>query len=269
MSSVFNYTNSLDYLRDEFELRLRRNKNYSMRCFARDIGTSASTLSEFFSGKHKISAKNSEKIATKIFSLDTEKDYFLQLCRLHQVVSKSSLTHIEKRIADIQSKRNKKISLNNFSMIKDWFSLPFLELVGMRKNISISSAAKVLGVLPESIKKLVKNLQEIKLLNNEEGEWQVKNSNTYVGENIESSCIKDFHQQIMDKAQYSLYYDPNDEREFSNNIFAINKKDLPEMKKYLIQMRRDFQRKFETTDNQDDIYTLSLQFFSLLKEDLE
>ena len=55
-----------EFLGAEFSKRKLRNETYSLRAFARDLGVSASRLSEILSGKLGISEKTAETIASKL-----------------------------------------------------------------------------------------------------------------------------------------------------------------------------------------------------------
>lgn len=65
-------------IRNEFEAKKSKNKNYSLRALARDLDVSVSTLSESLNGKHKLSYKSLERILAKL-DIDTETAIKLKL----------------------------------------------------------------------------------------------------------------------------------------------------------------------------------------------
>lgn len=65
-------------IRNEFEAKKSKNKNYSLRALARDLDVSVSTLSESLNGKHKLSYKSLERILLKL-EIDTETAIKLKL----------------------------------------------------------------------------------------------------------------------------------------------------------------------------------------------
>lgn len=65
-------------IRNEFEAKKSKNKNYSLRALARDLDVSVSTLSESLNGKHKLSYKSLERILAKL-DVDTETAIKLKL----------------------------------------------------------------------------------------------------------------------------------------------------------------------------------------------
>ena len=58
-------------LRSEFDRRLARNPRYSMRAFARTLGVSHSTLSRFFAGRRRLTARAIRRIGGKL-DIDVE-----------------------------------------------------------------------------------------------------------------------------------------------------------------------------------------------------
>jgi len=57
---------SQELLQKEFATRVARNKNYSLRAFARDLELAPSTVSEIMSGKYKLSDERLAEIYKKI-----------------------------------------------------------------------------------------------------------------------------------------------------------------------------------------------------------
>ena len=80
---------------------------------------------------------------------------------------------------------------------------------------------------------------------------------------IASGAIKKFHSQILNKAAEALYAQPLDLRDFSSMTFAINPAHLPEIKDELREFRRGLEKKFKARSNKREVYSLSIQLFSL------
>ena len=56
-------------LKDELQKRKEKNRSYSLRAFARDLGIGATSLSDLFNGKRKLSPKNVTKVMDKLLKL--------------------------------------------------------------------------------------------------------------------------------------------------------------------------------------------------------
>jgi plasmid maintenance system antidote protein VapI len=57
---------SLTILNETFSEKTKRNPNYSLRAFARDLKISASNLSTIFKGKKRLSSEQASRIALRL-----------------------------------------------------------------------------------------------------------------------------------------------------------------------------------------------------------
>jgi len=77
----FNY---IDFLKHQLELRLAKNQSYSLRAFARDLGLSASRLSEVLKKKKGLSINAAFLLTEKLGLTSKEKElFFLSVEALH------------------------------------------------------------------------------------------------------------------------------------------------------------------------------------------
>src|SRR5688572_865827 len=101
------HMNSLDgyraILREHFEARKRRNPAYSLRSFARDLGWSASRLSEAMNGKAGLSVAKANAIAQKLSLPPLEKELFAVM-----VAEKHGRTVQQRKAAKISARKLRK-----------------------------------------------------------------------------------------------------------------------------------------------------------------
>src|SRR4051812_3874208 len=79
MASLFDFNSVSDFLAHELDSRQQRNSNYSLRAFARDLGVSASRLSEILNSTGGLSEKTALAVALKLKLKPSEKKYWLDL----------------------------------------------------------------------------------------------------------------------------------------------------------------------------------------------
>jgi hypothetical protein len=56
-------------------------------------------------------------------------------------------------------------------------------------------------------------------------------------------------------------------REFQSLTLSVRSKDVPKMKAWLKEMVKDFEKKFENTNEADDVYMLSMALFPLTENE--
>ncbi len=74
--------NAVDWLRNEYKARRRKNPSYSLRAFSRSLSIGSGRLSEILSGKRGLGHKLAGRIADRLdFSLE-DKKLFVGVCVL-------------------------------------------------------------------------------------------------------------------------------------------------------------------------------------------
>ena len=89
--------------------------------------------------------------------------------------------------------------------------------------------------------------------------------NIATSHDIPSKAIRVFNEQILEKAKHALHEQSVEERDFTTMTMAVARRRLPEAKRIIREFRRKMSRTLET-GARDDVYMLSVQFFSLMKE---
>ena len=258
------------YLSSEYELRLKRRPHYSLRAFARDLGVSPSTLTDFLKGRLGFSRERAVMIARKINLSEPQQAHLWDLLESKFArqgeVRKSALDRIRART------QSDSFSLDAFRAIADWYHLAILELVeiGRIKGPQTATAAKeaagALGLGLRTAKQALERLKTVGLLSSCKDGWQVTESDTFVGKQTPSMAIRLFHAQIMKKAQEALEEQSIDRRDFSSTIFSVRAADLPELKRELVEARLKILRKYASRDKRDSVYCLSTQLFDLVSD---
>jgi uncharacterized protein (TIGR02147 family) len=81
---------------------------------------------------------------------------------------------------------------------------------------------------------------------------------------VPSNAIKKHHDEMLKKAEESLYTDDISQREFLNMTLAFSKKQMKEAKMVIRLFQEDFAKKFYSKESQkDSVYQLSVQLFRL------
>lgn len=238
--------NYVAILKEELKQRKKINSSYSLRSFARDLSISASNLSEILNNKHGISVKNAYKVIGKLGLEGNDKEFFLQSIR-------------RKKLSNIGSK----LSINNFNLISDWEYLAISEYSQLTNSVcTIETVANAFDISINRSEHCLEKLLELEILKKKGVEYFHTGKAFVVSSELPSLAIRNYHKQILQKAQKALDTKLNKEREFSSNVVSIKKDSLPEAKEFLIEMRREFEKKFSNTSG-DSIYNLSIQYFEL------
>ncbi len=256
-----NYRNRL---KDEFNERCHRNRRYSLRAFARDIDLLPSRLSDIFQGKQGLSAEMAQKICTHLNWSEKEKRLFIVSVESQHARSQIRRTAALAELKEIESQANiKVIDADLFAIIAQWHHFAILELFATDDfQPSPSWIASRLDLNPIEVERALSRLERVGLLKKQEGGWKAIEGFPITTQDIPSKAIKEFHSQILHRAQTALFFQEVKMRDFSAIHFAVNPSDLPQLKEELREMRRALVKKYNTRPNKTAVYCLGIQLFA-------
>lgn len=256
------------YFTETFESRSMRNPSYSLRAFARDLDIGTSTLTEVLQGKYGLSKGRIEKVAKALQLSSDQTEHFSDLIARDHGRSEKDREEAALRIQLRLRHSIQTITLDGFKVISDWYHLALLELISLPsfKN-DTEWMAKRLGLPELTIVEAIDRLERLELIEKTKTGILLTDDFTSIGNNTPSQAIRKFHSQILQKALTALEAQSVDERENSSTVFAINQEDLPEAKKKLLKFRREFSGLLSKNPNKNNVYCLSIQFFSLIQSE--
>lgn len=242
------------FLKDQFELRLQRNKRYSLRAYARDLGIGHGKLSEILRGKRTVGRRLAQRIGVSLKFNEEELKLFVAAAASRVPKAKAM-----DRFSRIFSKR---ISEAELSSIVDWENYAILSLVethdfrkdprwvSHRLNISESRADHCLQQL-EMLGLIVKTRG---------GRYRVNQRGTASTTDVPSVALRESHRQVLDLAKSSLDVVPLAQRDFQTLTLAMSEEKIPQAKVLIRDFLVKFCAKMET-GRKNDVFTLNLQFF--------
>ncbi len=252
--------NYREMLSQELRRRKQRNLAYSLRSFARDLGLSASKLSEALNGKKPISIKKAQIVLKSVNWSQTEKEFFLDsLTSLH---SKSAQDRREAK-KRLQIKIEE-LSLERFSTISDWHHMAFLESLETESPPRTAKDFAVrFGISLKLAAQSVQRLIALGLIVREAPDGRLHQTFTELATptDLASSALCEHHSQILAKATQALETIPIEKRDFSCVHMAIAESDLIQAKAMIRDFRKAFNARFSKTKKRERVYCLSLQFF--------
>lgn len=258
------------YLKEAFEKRVARNPSYSRRAFARDLGLAISTLTELMKGKYGLSAQRALDVGQRLHLSESHSRHFADLFVMKfarsEDTKRKAKAAVQKRVNQI----TQELQEDAFITISEWYHMALLELLEIESHSYEN--AEILGrKLDLSGKEIVASLQRLErleLIIEKDGRLIPTGDFTSVGDGRASEAIRRFHIQILEKARNALHKHAMEDRAMSSTVFSVSRKDVPSAKKYLQNFRRDFAKRFSKSKDLDDVFCLSIQFFSLLEKTL-
>jgi uncharacterized protein (TIGR02147 family) len=246
-------------LSDELAKRSKKNPLYSMRSFARDLGLSPPRLSSILNKKYSLSPNAAQEVAEKLGLITSARDEFVKSVVLDKVSRRS----VKPKLKEIPMYEH--LSKETFLLISEWYHFAILELTYLKSFQPTSEwIAHRLGISLQEASGAVERLRKLNLLQIlRTGKFRPTSKWTLSPTDIPNQAIRSAHTQLLNKAIRSLQRDKLEDRHFTNCLIAINKSDLPEMKREIEKFSNFIVSKFGNGKNKDAVYSIAIQLFSV------
>jgi len=255
-----------EILKEEFENKRKRNENYSLRAFARDLNISAARLSSVLNGRFGLSRNAAKKITDKLNFNNEEKDYFCTLVESKHARSKFSRETARIKLEKYNAGSEKKnLTLDSFKIISDWYHFAILELTYLKQfKYDITWIAKQLNISVIECELAIKRLKRLDLLIEKNNTLAAFEEETFAPVGIPSKSKKEFLSQLLEKSINALHFQFFEDRDYSANIISFDKNRINEVKQKIREYKDELTRYINCGDSKNDVYCLSIQFFSLI-----
>lgn len=235
-----------------------RNSSFSLRSFARRLNISSGALSDILQGKRKVSRKKALEIVDRL-SLTPEE--------LQKVFADYEVSNLQNEDSSLTPIEYLRLSSDQFESIADWVHFAILSLMKTKEFRSDSEwIAQRLGLTAERVDEALERLFRLGIVttNIQTGALERKVSNLQTSEDILNLSIQRAHLDNLRIAEDALLNVGVEDRDYSLYTLALNKKNLPEIKKMIRDFQDELSRRF-TSDDMDEVYRFSTQMFPLTK----
>lgn len=243
-----------ELLRAELAARQNVNSRYSLRSFGRALGINHTLLSLIISGRRNVTKSLIERVAKAMNLRPLVKQRFLS----YHLSNGTPLEVFEKPTGYDE------ISLENFSVIADWYHFAILSLLETQDSkFEVRWISERLGVEQDKIKEAMKRLVDLKLVGMVNGRWKQVGQPLKLENQVSTVATRRFHGEHLKNALRSLEVDPFEIREHCGVTLALDPKLIPEAKEKIKSFRRSLARLLEKSGDCKEAYHLSIQLFPL------
>jgi uncharacterized protein (TIGR02147 family) len=252
-------------LRQRFADRQERNPAYSLRAYARDLGVSASRLSEILSGRHEMSPKTALDVASRLGMTDDEQAFFVDLVTSTSARTGTARAQATARLARRRAESvGEQLSMEHFALIAEWHHFAILELTKVKGfRASTATIASALGLPKDDVKRAVSRLCRLGFLGRDGRRLVVRKPSTRTQPAAPSDAVRAFHRQILERATLALEFQTMGERHNGGVVMAFDQERFPEARERLRRFRQEFAAEFTAKRGATHVYALSAHFFAL------
>ncbi len=262
---------------DYFQYRLQREflasdglKRTNLEQFAKLLGySSASSISMIFSGERLPSSELLDAISHH-WKLSREEDQYIRnLVQLEKLRKKGRNT--EQVLGKLSHfKDTYKVSLKQFSMMRDWYHIAIQSLIStfdFREDYSWISRRLRKKVSPAQVKKSIEIMTELGIVNrNADGQLEILNQTLETTHEIPSEAIRAHHKGMMNRAIEAVDEQEVRSRHFNSLTLKFDSKEMAKAKSDILQFVNEFNSEFEAEES-NQIYQLNVQLFEHTKKE--
>lgn len=251
-------------LKSAYLERREKNRTYSLRAFARQLGLSPAFISYVFQEKRHLSPQLAVKVAKKLNWNEQEQKYFLSLIEFEN--PKTNLSQ-EVAIEQIRKFNSSKMSMASveaeaFAAMSVWYHNAILILLTMKnRKHTIQSIAQRLKLDRLDTEAALHRLKKLGLVRVDGNEW-TSTHNLMSVKSVPSSAIRSYHKQMLKIAGEALEKQSFEEREFSNLTITVDPNQLELAKKKIREFTKEMAQLLDGS-NATEVYQLSVQLFRL------
>lgn len=240
-------------IRERLDELRSRNNQFSLRAFARLLGVSPASLSEFLNGKRNLSAKMLKKLADKLCLSPEDIDALNEKI----VREKRGITHKPK-----SEKKNIQLQNDQYFLVADWHYYSILCLAETPEfkedNLWISQRLKT--TVPK-VKEAMERLIRLGLLTyTDQGKLIYQDVELTTTEDAPNTSLKKRHTENLEAAKESLFLDDVMVRDMSFMTMALDPSRLPEIKR-MVRKFQDELAEFIEKGNKKEVYEICMQIF--------
>jgi uncharacterized protein (TIGR02147 family) len=244
----------------EFERRKKKNSQYSLKSFSRDLGISYPHFTRFLKGDRGFSETTVAKIcmALDVAAADQHK-------LVAEAVSLWGRAESQKRRARVAAQKGAVKALNESEMnaLSEWQAVAILECVGLPDfQGGESDIARRLGLQVKACKGWVAKLVQVGLLwKNIDGRLVRADGFFQSTDGVSSAAVRTFHRNVIEQALKRLDSEPVRKRDLSTTVMAIAHDDFPRAQTLIREFADSLSARLPNRKNA--VYSLGIQLIRL------
>lgn len=248
----------LQWLRQEFERRRKRNPAYSSRRYADQLGISSGRLSEILLGKRRLTANVGRQIAEQMGFSAAETAFFLEAIQE---------SYVREDLASARTEYQE-LATEYFSAISQWWHMALLNLVTLEdcRRAKPARLAKRLGISEDDAQDALSRLVSLGMLEWKDDSWHVHAGAMKTTEDVPSDVIRTAHREYLRLADQALDRYGVEEREFTCLSLPSHPDLVPQAKDLIRRFRDDLVGLLRTSEKNHEVYCCNVQFFPLTRK---
>lgn len=265
---IFSYYNYRDFLRDYYDARKARDRNFSYRWFAMRAGFNSSGLySSIVQGKVNLTDNTTPKFALAMKLTTREERYFELMVEFTHATTPDARQEIFDRMLPLMPRRMQKAKANQKEYYTSWHYTAVhqaLATLDVRDNYEKLAAKIEPQISIADARKAVKLLAELGLVEkNSSGYWKSTTQGLMGGGEVGVDLIHRYQIGMMQLAEEALARFSKEERHISTTTVSISSEGKERILKKLADTQKEIFEIVRSDTGENQVWQLNLQFFPM------
>jgi uncharacterized protein (TIGR02147 family) len=268
--NIFDYIDYREFLDAFYKYKKATINGYSYKDFSNKAGLkSPNYLHLIINKKRSITLKTLPKFIKGLELDSKEAEFFETLVKIDLSMNFSEKAGYFEKLYCLSNKNKPWVLKHDqYMAISKWYYMAIREMVLLKdfQNSLSWISEKLKGkVSVEEIKYALNILKKINLLSEKNGKLVQVDHSIDTTNDVSNNAIRNFHREMILNSIESLENDPVDERSFNALTVAISEEKLNTVKEKINNFRKEINDFLLTDSDQEKVYQLNIQFFSLTK----
>lgn len=263
---IFQYLDYRKFLRDSLDFLARKDRKFSQRWLAQKAGwKSPQLLTMILKGQRKLSVEQAQLLSLGLKLSEKEEEYLLVLVELENAEHQEKQLEILDRIRfQFQNGFFKDLPIEGYEYLKKW-QYPVVREICALKDFRVNEKiiSRALDIPETESSEILTSLLAIGFLKKEGDFFLRKDAESLKASDYVSPMIMlQYHLQILERAFHAVQLN-RELRHFESLVVALPLKDMEKFREKIRQFVREIDMMCESSAKKDDVFQLSIQFFSL------
>jgi len=262
---VFDFLDYREFLKATYEFRREASSVFSYRFMAQRIDVDAEQLAPTLQGKLHL-PQRALSATLRLCKLEgREAAYFEDLFRLGKAKDPEEAERCRERLEALKVPPPRTIGPEQAEFYRNWRhsvvrALASLDAIPQEPETIANSCRPPLA--PEQAKESLALLQQLQLLvRGSDGRLRPSDPHLAAHESLPLELLRSWHAQAMEQGRRALAEIPPTERDVSTMTLALSASDLPTVRSWVVDLRRQVRALAASTTNPDRVFQVNVQFF--------
>ncbi|HEX4925266.1 MAG TPA: TIGR02147 family protein [Bdellovibrionales bacterium] len=267
---VYEYHDYRAYLKDHFNFRKSRERDFSTRAFAKSVGLTPPYFTMVLNGRRSLSSTTIEKILPALELTPAEQSYFKLLCVIADSSSQEERVQALNKLQNFSTyRKNNPEEFEVYRYLTKWFYVAIKELAATKEFkpdpawIQNQLAYKV---APAEIRRALEFLEEQKFIKvKPDGSAEVVRKTLSCKDGVFQLALREFHQQMLRLAGEAMTSVHHSRRSILGETLCVSERDFEKIHEILERSARELIALEKTAAGPDAVYHVTLAAFPLTK----